>query len=131
MNDWKKRKKKGVNEEKEIGDDDDPGGVRVCLEAELAGNLTGAKVLTTLKRVVDGGLDVPHAEKGFLGYDNNAKSLKDVHRAHIYGKHMDDHMSTCLKRMRRTNTTKMTRKKKTKRRKWGIMTTIQEKSELA
>merc|ERR1712202_68343 len=42
---------------------------------------------------VDGGLDIPHSEKRFPGYDNEAKSLNaDVHRAHIFGQHVADYM---------------------------------------
>merc|ERR1712013_178695 len=42
---------------------------------------------------VDGGLDIPHSEKRFPGYDSEAKSLNaDVHRAHIFGQHVADYM---------------------------------------
>merc|ERR1712096_431722 len=45
------------------------------------------------KGAVDGGLDIPHSEKRFPGYDNEAKSLNaDVHRAHIFGQHVADYM---------------------------------------
>merc|ERR1712008_607272 len=54
---------------------------------------TGAKVFAALKGAVDGGLDIPHSEKRFPGYDNEAKSLNaDVHRAHIFGQHVADYM---------------------------------------
>merc|ERR1712002_134263 len=45
------------------------------------------------KGAVDGGLDIPHSEKRFPGYDNESKSLNaDVHRAHIFGQHVADYM---------------------------------------
>ena len=47
-----------------MGDNgDDPGGVRACLEGELARTSTGAEVLVALKGAVELGINVPHAEK--------------------------------------------------------------------
>ena len=51
------------------------------------------QVFAALKGAVDGGLDIPHSEKRFPGYDNESKSLNaDVHRAHIFGQHVADYM---------------------------------------
>jgi len=73
--------------------DDGPGAFRACLDVGLARTSTGAKVFAALKGAVDGGLDIPHSEKRFPGYDNEAKSLNaDVHRAHIFGQHVADYM---------------------------------------
>ena len=73
-------------EKKEVGDnDDDPEAIRACLNVELAKTSTGAKVFTALKGAVDGEREVSHSEKRFVGHDNKAESLKDVHRAHIFG----------------------------------------------
>ena len=51
----------------------------------------------TLHRVqgaVDGGLDIPHSEKRFVGYDRDGKSL-DAEMLHkfIYGGHVADYMN--------------------------------------
>ena len=48
-----------------------------------------------LKGAVDGGLDIPHSEKSFPGYDDSeAKSRNaDVHRAHIFCHHVNDYMN--------------------------------------
>jgi len=74
--------------------DDGPGAFRACLDVGLARTSTGAKVFAALKGAVDGGLDIPHSEKRFPGYDNEAKSLNaDVHRAHIFGQHVADYMN--------------------------------------
>merc|ERR1711957_955964 len=52
-------------------------------------------VFAALKGAVDGGLDIPHSEKRFPGYDNESKSLSaDVHRAHIFGQHVADYMKS-------------------------------------
>jgi len=73
--------------------DDGPGAFRACLDVGLARTSTGAKVFAALKGAVDGGLDIPHSEKRFPGYDNESKSLNaDVHRAHIFGQHVADYM---------------------------------------
>merc|ERR1712106_163730 len=73
--------------------DDGPGAFRACLDVGLARTSTGAKVFAALKGAVDGGLDIPHSEKRFPGYDNESKSLNaEVHRAHIFGQHVADYM---------------------------------------
>ena len=46
-----------------------------------------------MKGAVEGGLDIPHSEKRFPGYDSEAKYLNaHVHRAHIFGSHVADYM---------------------------------------
>merc|ERR1712098_898632 len=56
-------------------EDDGPGAFRACLDVGLARTSTGAKVFAALKGAADGGLDIPHSEKRFPGYDNESKSL--------------------------------------------------------
>jgi len=76
-------------------DDDGPGAFRACLDVGLARTSTGAKVFAALKGAVDGGLDIPHSEKRFPGYDAESKSLNaEVHRDHIFGKHVASYMSS-------------------------------------
>merc|ERR1712155_215398 len=73
--------------------DDGPGAFRACLDVGLARTSTGAKVFAAMKGAVDGGLDIPHSEKRFPGYDAESKELNaDVHRAHIFGGHVADYM---------------------------------------
>jgi len=74
--------------------DDGPGAFRACLDVGLARTSTGAKVFAAMKGAADGGLDIPHSEKRFPGYDSESKSLNaDVHRAHIFGQHVADYMN--------------------------------------
>merc|ERR1711862_237216 len=62
-------------------EDGAPGAFRACLDVGLARTSTGAKVFAALKGAVDGGLDIPHSERRFPGYDSESKSLNaDVHR---------------------------------------------------
>merc|ERR1712115_422645 len=75
--------------------DDGPGAFRACLDVGLAGTSTGAKVFAALKGAVDGGLDIPHSEKRFPGYDSESKELNaDVHRQHIFGLHVAEYMKS-------------------------------------
>jgi len=73
--------------------DDGPGAFRCCLDVGLARTSTGAKVFGVMKGAVDGGLDIPHSEKRFPGYDSEEKKLNaEVHRKHIFGIHVADFM---------------------------------------
>ena len=43
----------------------------------------------------DGGLDIPHSEKRFPGYDSEEKEFNaEVHRNHIFGQHVANYMRT-------------------------------------
>merc|ERR1712154_677952 len=57
----------------------------------------GAKVFGAMKGAADGGLDIPHSEKRFPGYDKEAgKFSADVHRGHIFGQHVAQYMRELL-----------------------------------
>ena len=46
-----------------------------------------------MKGALDGGLDIPHSEKRFVGYSADDKSLDaEVLRKHIYGGHVAEYM---------------------------------------
>merc|ERR1719250_107638 len=73
---------------------DQPGAFRACLDVGLARTSTGARVFGAMKGAADGGLDIPHSEKRFPGYDNEADEFSaEVHRDHIFGKHVADYMT--------------------------------------
>ena len=63
------------------------------LDVGLRRTSTGAKVFAALKGAVDGGLNIPHSEKRFPGYDK-AKDTVDgeVLRKHIMGGHIANYM---------------------------------------
>lgn len=70
-----------------------PGAFRCFLDVGLARTTTGARVFGALKGAVDAGLDIPHSEKRFPGYDGESKEFHaDVHRKHIFGQHVADYM---------------------------------------
>jgi large subunit ribosomal protein L5e len=73
--------------------DGQPGAFRCFLDVGLARTTTGARVFGALKGAVDAGLDIPHSEKRFPGYDGESKEFHaDVHRKHIFGQHVADYM---------------------------------------
>nr|CAG4645677.1 EOG090X09YS [Lynceus sp. MCZ IZ 141354] len=73
--------------------DDGPGAFRAFLDVGLARTTTGNRVFGAMKGAVDGGIDVPHSEKRFPGFDPESKKLDaEVHRKHIFGVHVADYM---------------------------------------
>ncbi|XP_067140292.1 large ribosomal subunit protein uL18A [Centruroides vittatus] len=70
-----------------------PGAFRAYLDVGLARTTTGARVFGAMKGAVDGGIDIPHSNKRFPGYDSETKEFSpDVHRKHIFGQHVADYM---------------------------------------
>ena len=46
---------------------------------------------------MDGGLDIPHGEKRFAGFDKESKQLDpEVHRKYIYGGHVAAYMRVSI-----------------------------------
>merc|ERR1712061_255827 len=77
--------------------DDGPGAFRACLDVGLARTTTGAKVFGAMKGAADGGLDIPHSEKRFPGYDKEEKEYSaEVRRNHIFGQHVAEYMRQLL-----------------------------------
>jgi len=70
-----------------------PGPFRCVLDVGLKRTTTGAKVFAAMKGAVDGGLDIPHSETRFYGYDREAKKYDAAaHRDRIMGKHVAEYM---------------------------------------
>jgi len=69
------------------------GAFRCFLDVGLARTTTGAKVFGALKGAVDGGLEIPHSNKRFPGYDSESSEFSaEVHRKYIFGGHVADYM---------------------------------------
>uniref|UniRef100_A0A6M2E5J0 Large ribosomal subunit protein uL18 n=1 Tax=Amblyomma tuberculatum TaxID=48802 RepID=A0A6M2E5J0_9ACAR len=78
-------------------EDGQPGAFRCFLDVGLARTTTGARIFGCLKGAVDGGMDIPHSNKRFPGYDSETKEFSaDVHRRHIYGVHVAEYMKVLL-----------------------------------
>lgn len=68
---------------------------RALLDVGLIRTTTGNRVFGALKGALDGGLDIPHSDKRFAGFDKEGKSLDaDTHRKYIYGGHVAAYMTT-------------------------------------
>jgi len=77
--------------------DDKPNAFRSYLDIGLCRSSTGARVFGVMKGAVDGGLNIPHSDKRFPGYDPESKEFNaDIHRQHIYGLHVADYMRNLL-----------------------------------
>jgi len=70
-----------------------PGAFRCYLDVGLSRTTTGARIFGAMKGAVDGGLDIPHSETRFPGYDDEAKKYDPAqHKARIFGQHVADYM---------------------------------------
>jgi len=75
--------------------DGQPGPFRCVLDVGLKRTTTGSKVFAALKGAVDGGLDIPHSETRFYGYDAETKKYNAAgHRDRIMGKHVSEYMKS-------------------------------------
>jgi len=72
---------------------DGPRPFKALLDVGLKRTTTGSKVFAALKGACDGGLNVPHSDRRFVGYDDEGKKLNaEVLRKHIFGGHVADYM---------------------------------------
>lgn len=63
------------------------------LDVGLARTSTGSRVFAALKGACDGGVEIPHSESRFVGYDGESEELNaESLRGHIFGQHVADYM---------------------------------------
>jgi len=75
--------------------DDGPHPFRAFLDVGLRRTTTGSKLFAALKGACDGGLDVPHSDRRFVGYDEEGKKPDpETLRKHIFGGHVGDYMKS-------------------------------------
>jgi large subunit ribosomal protein L5e len=73
---------------------DGPRPFYALLDVGLARTTTGSKVFAVLKGATDGGIEVPHSETRFVGYDKEGNKLNaEVLRKYIFGGHVKDYMT--------------------------------------
>jgi len=66
---------------------------RALLDVGVKNTTTGCRIFGALKGASDGGLDIPHSNKRFPGYNRDTKVYDaEVHKAHIFGEHVADYM---------------------------------------
>ncbi|XWS47110.1 hypothetical protein CRYUN_Cryun14cG0125400 [Craigia yunnanensis] len=67
------------------------------LDVGLIRTTTGNRVFGVLKGALDGGVDIPHSDKRFAGFNKDNKQLDpEVHRKYIYGGHVAAYMRTLM-----------------------------------
>jgi len=72
---------------------DGPKPFKCLLDVGLVRTSTGSRVFGALKGACDGGLNIPHSETRFVGYDiENEKLDSDVLKKYIFGGHVADYM---------------------------------------
>jgi large subunit ribosomal protein L5e len=73
--------------------DDEKRPFRALLDVGIKNTTTGAKVFGAMKGASDGGLDIPHSNKRFPGYNRDTKTFDAAtHKARIMGEHIADYM---------------------------------------
>lgn len=75
----------------EVNDEKRP--FRCLLDVGCRPTTTGCRIFGALKGASDGGLDIPHSEKRFPGYDRDAKEYDaELHKERIFGGHVGEYM---------------------------------------
>jgi large subunit ribosomal protein L5e len=73
--------------------EDGPRPFTCVLDVGLVRTTTGNRVFGALKGACDGGINIPHNEKRFPGYDRDGKELDaETHQKYIYGGHVSEYM---------------------------------------
>merc|ERR1712054_321960 len=79
-----------------IGEDEDgPSAFHALLDVGLKPTTLGSKVFSAMKGAFDGGLEIPHSNKKFYGYDADEKEYDaDANRERILGGHVGTYMES-------------------------------------
>jgi len=79
----------------EEADKEDSRPFKALLDVGLARTTTGARIFGVLKGAVDGGINVPHSESRFPGWNSSKEELDGAaHRHKIFGGHVADYMKS-------------------------------------
>jgi len=78
-----------------LSGDNEPRPFLALLDVGLARTTTGSKIFGALKGALDGGLNVPHSEKRFYGFDKETKKLDaKLLRKVIFAGHVSEYMKS-------------------------------------
>merc|ERR1711903_405916 len=77
-----------------IGEDEDgPSAFHALLDVGLKRTTLGSKIFAAMKGAFDGGLEIPHSNKKFYGYDADEKEYDaEAHKERILGGHVSGYM---------------------------------------
>jgi len=74
-------------------DDDAKNPFKAILDVGLVRTTTGARVFSAMKGACDGGINVPHSNTRFAGYESETKTFNpEVLRKYIFGGHVATYM---------------------------------------
>merc|ERR1711908_271144 len=74
-------------------DEDGPNAFKALLDVGLKRTTLGSKIFAAMKGAFDGGLEIPHSEKKFYGYDADEKEYSaEENRSRILGGHVSTYM---------------------------------------
>merc|ERR1712196_414596 len=79
-----------------IGEDEDgPSAFHALLDVDLKRTTLGSKIFAAMKGAFDGGLEIPHNEKKFYGYDPDEKEYDaEANKERILGGHVSSYMES-------------------------------------
>jgi len=73
--------------------EDGPRPFYALLDVGLKRTSTGARIFAAMKGAIDGGIEIPHSSRRFVGYDAEEKEFHaDDLRKYIFGGHVADYM---------------------------------------
>jgi len=76
-------------------DEDGPNAFHALLDVGLKRTTLGSRIFSAMKGAFDGGLEIPHSEKKFFGYDADEKEYDaGAHRERILGGHVSSYMES-------------------------------------
>merc|ERR1712080_537089 len=77
------------------GNDDEKNAFHALLDVGLKRTTLGSKIFSAMKGAFDGGLEIPHSEKKFYGYDEEEKAYDaEANRSRILGGHVSTYMES-------------------------------------
>merc|ERR1711985_44107 len=75
--------------------EDGPAAFHALLDVGIKTTTLGSKLFAAMKGAFDGGLEIPHSEKKFFGYDDEEKAYDaEAHRDRILGGHVSTYMES-------------------------------------
>ena len=91
-------------ENTEFDEEEGPRPFKANLDVGLRRTSTGAKIFAALKGAVDGGVNIPHSEKRFPGFNEEKETLDaEVLRKYIFGGHVAEYMRELAEEPERYN----------------------------
>merc|ERR1711934_199609 len=74
-------------------EEEELGAFRALLDVGLKRTTLGSKIFSAMKGAFDGGLEIPHSNKKFYGYDADEKEYNaEAHKERILGGHVSSYM---------------------------------------